>query len=149
MPSERTPIHTVMTPSPVTVAPEDPLTVARQLMLVHGVRHLPVCEGEEVVGIISQRDVYFIEGHRDEAREPLRVADAMSAFPYVVPPGAPLEEVVAELADAKYGCAAVVVGHRVVGVFTATDAMRVLADVLRRQRIAEPRPSERQTRSAT
>src|SRR5438105_2978442 len=91
----------VMTRTPTAVAPEDALAEARHQMVAHGVRHLPVCEGTRIVGVVSQRDLYYTEGHRDEAREVVRVADAMTAFPYVVDASAPLEEVARSMADSK------------------------------------------------
>lgn len=49
---------------------------------------------------------------------------------YVVPPSAPLKDVVKEMADRKLGSAVVAQGSRVVGVFTTTDALETLAELL-------------------
>jgi acetoin utilization protein AcuB len=46
-----------MTPVPVTVAPEDELAEAARIMTELGVRHLPVVEGERLVGMLSIRDL--------------------------------------------------------------------------------------------
>jgi CBS domain-containing protein len=50
-------VETVMTRRPVTCAPEDDLTGAAQLMADKRIRHLPVCQGEFLVGMIGIRDV--------------------------------------------------------------------------------------------
>lgn len=46
-----------LTPEAVVAAPEWPLLQAAQTMLTGGFRHLVVCEGPEVVGVLSVRDV--------------------------------------------------------------------------------------------
>ena len=47
----------VMTPNPLTVRPDDSLDFAMDLMKQHGFRHLPVCAGDEISGLISMRDL--------------------------------------------------------------------------------------------
>jgi CBS domain-containing protein len=55
------PAHTmvsqVMTEDPLTVAPNDPLETCVTLMKRHGFRHLPVCAGGELKGVVSLRDI--------------------------------------------------------------------------------------------
>ena len=54
------PSHTVsswMTPDPMTVTPDSSTDEALKTMLDHNFRHLPVMEGDEVVGIVSIRDL--------------------------------------------------------------------------------------------
>jgi CBS domain-containing protein len=53
----RTPVNQVMTEDPLTVAPNDPLETCMTLMKRHGFRHLPVCAGRELKGVVSLRDV--------------------------------------------------------------------------------------------
>ena len=48
----------VMTPNPDTVAPNDTALEALRKMSNRGYRHLPVLDGERVVGIVSIRDLY-------------------------------------------------------------------------------------------
>ncbi|TAN60816.1 MAG: CBS domain-containing protein [Magnetospirillum sp.] len=52
-------VGVVMTRDPVTVAADIPAEEARRLMLAKGFRHLPVMEGETVVGVVSLRGVAF------------------------------------------------------------------------------------------
>src|SRR5687767_1611502 len=51
------PVSEWMTANPMTVAPETPVKAALQTMLERGFRHLPVAEGDRVVGIVSMRDL--------------------------------------------------------------------------------------------
>ena len=46
-----------MTAHPETIAPDDTTEHAAVLMLHGGFRHLPVVEGDDVVGVISIRDL--------------------------------------------------------------------------------------------
>ena len=61
----------------------------------------------------------------------MRVEDIMVPDPYVVKPDAFLGSVALEMARHKYGCALVVDGAgKCIGIFTATDGMRLLAELL-------------------
>ena len=58
--SHDAPAHEVsswMTRDPLTAEPGDSVEQALQTMLDHNFRHLPVVEGEDVVGIVSIRDL--------------------------------------------------------------------------------------------
>lgn len=46
-----------MTPEPTTVVPEANVDDALDLMLSKGFRHLPVLEGERLLGVVSLRDL--------------------------------------------------------------------------------------------
>jgi signal-transduction protein with cAMP-binding, CBS, and nucleotidyltransferase domain len=51
-----------MTHQVVTAAPDWPITDAATVMVKHGVRHVLVFEGSELVGILSMRDVVRVGG---------------------------------------------------------------------------------------
>jgi len=65
-----TPVSQVMTEDPLTVAPNDPLETCMTLMRRHGFRHLPVCSGKELVGVVSLRDILLhdLDAKDDEVR---------------------------------------------------------------------------------
>ena len=50
-------LDSVMTPRPLTVSPEDDILDAAALMASKRIRHLPVCQGEFLVGMIGIRDL--------------------------------------------------------------------------------------------
>lgn len=54
---EALPLSQFMTPRPVTVGPDEPVTRAVELLDQQQVRHLPVVDGERIVGILSVRDI--------------------------------------------------------------------------------------------
>jgi acetoin utilization protein AcuB len=119
-----------MTPSPWTIARNQPISIAQKLMRERGIRHLPVLDGPRVVGILSERDILLVESFPGVNPTDLRVEEAMAPNPYEVTPDAPLSEVVATLLERRIGSAIVVVEDRVAGVFTTVDALRALADLL-------------------
>ena len=55
--SRTTRVEEVMTEDPLTVSPDESLENCMLLMRQHGFRHLPVCEGKQLRGIISLRDI--------------------------------------------------------------------------------------------
>jgi CBS domain-containing protein len=66
----RTKVSQVMTDDPLTVAPNDSLETCMTLMKRHGFRHLPVCAGRELKGVISLRDILLrnLDEKDDEVR---------------------------------------------------------------------------------
>jgi acetoin utilization protein AcuB len=119
-----------MTPSPHSIGRDQPLAVAHRLMREHDLRHLPVLERGKIVGIVTQRDLYFLETIAAVDPETEYVDEAMSSDVYCVAPDTRVEEVVKEMAEHKYGCAVVIEKTKVVGVFTTTDALGLLAGIL-------------------
>jgi CBS domain-containing protein len=65
-----TPVGQVMTEDPLTIGPGDNLETCMTLMKRHGFRHLPVCAGREVKGVISLRDILLhnLDEKDDEVR---------------------------------------------------------------------------------
>lgn len=66
----RTQVSEVMTEDPLTVAPNDPLETCLTLMKRHNFRHLPVCAGRELNGVVSLRDILLhdLDEKDDEVR---------------------------------------------------------------------------------
>ena len=106
------------------------MATAHRMMREHHFRHLPVLKGGKIVGVLSDRDLRLVETLHDVDPNQVRVEDAMTAKPYSVSPDAPLDEVVATMAEHKYGCAVVMQNDKLVGIFTTVDACRAFAEML-------------------
>lgn len=119
-----------MTPMPHSVGAEQTLIKAIALMREFRVRHLPVLHGGQLVGMLSDRDVVLLEGLSAALDENMRVEEAMMTEPYAVASTCPLGEALSEMADRHLGAAVVMDGPRVVGIYTSTDAVRMLAERL-------------------
>lgn len=123
-------VRKYMTTNPLTFPPEMKLWEAQDVMKDKGIRHLPVCEGERVVGMVSDGDLYRATALSGADPSKVALRDVMIPKPYTVSPDAPVDEVVGEMANHKYGSAVVIDNGHVVGVFTATDALGAFADLL-------------------
>lgn len=123
-------IKDVMTASPHSVGDDLPLNKAIEMMREHHIRHLPVQSGGKLVGVLTDRDVKLALSVHPAAKD-LLVSDIMTEDPYAVSPNTSLDKVLPVMANHKYGCV-IVQGDkgRAIGIFTATDAVRMLGEVL-------------------
>lgn len=145
-------VEQFMTHSPHTIGQEQTLKVAHQIMRQHHIRHLPVLHGGKLAGVLSQRDLMFVESLRDVDPEQVTVSEAMTTDTYAIDPRSSLRKVAAEMADHRYGSAVVVDRDHVVGILTTVDGMRALSLVLSGQKRAaaraapdgEPSPEQRE-----
>lgn len=121
-----------MTPFPWSIEADRDVAEAWQMMSDLGIRHLPVTEAGRLVGVVSGRDL----GLTMDARlgvphgEGRKVGELCAHEPFVVETTASLEWVAREMAERRLGSALVVYQGRLAGIFTTTDACRVLADLL-------------------
>jgi CBS domain-containing protein len=53
----QTPVETVMTREVITIAPDEPISAAAELIVAHDVSMLPVMDGERMVGVVNRHDV--------------------------------------------------------------------------------------------
>jgi len=114
-----------MTAQPWAVQIDDSVGVARQMLVEREIRHLPVLDAGELVGMVTERDLATAT-----ERVGAVVGDVMtSATP--VEQETPLDEVLAHMLDARRDAVVVTEGGRVVGIFTAMDAVRLLRERLR------------------
>ncbi len=116
-----------MTPAPHSVGKGQTLAVAKRIMGDHSVRHLPVLDHGKLVGILSERDIYFVQAIPGVNLENTLVADAMSQHVHCASPDQQIRPVIAQMAEHKLGCAVITEGDKVVGMFTTTDALDMLA----------------------
>lgn len=133
MPSINVPVEEFTTPDPITAKEDMTFDDLRQLMAEHGIRHLPVVRAGVVVGVISDRDVRLVSGLTDAEKLQVRAADIMAADPLTVSAAAPLDEVAYTMSESKVG--SVIVNDEdgeFLGIFTATDALNALIEIVRR-----------------
>lgn len=119
-------VQDYMTPFPHTIGFDQPTKIAIEMMRKYGVRHLPVQDGGKLVGVLSERDISFGLA----IKQSLTIEDVYTSEPYVVAPQTALSEVADRMAKDRIGCAIVADGNKLVGIFTATDACRVLAELV-------------------
>jgi acetoin utilization protein AcuB len=123
-----------MTPNPHSIGLRQSLAQAYAFMREKNLRHLPVLAGAKLVGLIDDPDLRTFELLKGVDLSSLSVEKAMTPVPYSVTETTRLDEVAKVMAAHKYDVAVVTRDAAVVGVFTSTDAVRALADIL------QPRP---------
>jgi acetoin utilization protein AcuB len=123
-----------MKPQPWTIRRDAPLAQAHRLMHEHDIRHLPVLDNGQLVGVVSERDLHLVETLRASDPAELTVEHAMVKDVFTAPADAPVAEVVEQMAARKIGSAIALDRQgKVTGIFTTVDALQFFADVLRRE----------------
>ncbi len=127
------PVSRYMTAEPRTIGPNDKLSAARRLMSSRHLRHLPVVEHDALVGILSDRDVFPVHPLHD-----IHVADAMTENVATARRETPIDQVIELMEDRKCSSVVILGDSGIEGIFTVSDALRALGDVLRRNVENEP-----------
>lgn len=120
-----------MTRSPQTIQRTATLADAHRMMREHDVRHLPVLVGTTLFGVVTQRDLYLLETIAELDIEGIDVGEATTERPFIVTGDTALDEVLEIMTEKKYGSCIVMGRDGVEGIFTTTDACRVLATLLK------------------
>ena len=115
-----------MTKDPVTVTPDDLLIRTQLRMQKGGFRRLPVVSDEQLVGIITDRDIRQHVGLLDRTE----VKAAMSKKPITVTPATTVESAAQILLKQKIGGLPVVEKGRLVGILTTSDVLQAFLDVM-------------------
>jgi acetoin utilization protein AcuB len=131
----------IMTPDPATVTPKTTIAEAWDLMRELDVRHLPVVDGDALVGMLSDRDLGSLDigrilafdgaaAVRAELARP--VIDRMSVDVVSVHPEAEVSDVIDLLLEARIGAVPVVRpdSREIVGIVSYVDILRALGAAL-------------------
>jgi len=129
----------VMTPFPHFIEVGQGVAQARELMLAHGVRHLPVKDGSELVGVVTERDLEVATVAGAGREPPLR--ELCESELCVVDLHARMDEVVIEMARRRVGSALVVRDGRLAGILTAGDVCRLYGELLTKLAPPEDEPA--------
>jgi acetoin utilization protein AcuB len=128
--------------NPVTITPDGSFFEARRLIHERGIRHLPVVDKKgRLVGIVTDRDIRqaapssatTLSVHElNYLLEKVTVSGFMTPKYKLITitPDTLIEEAVQLLHDHKIGCLPVVEGGKLYGIFTETDALGYLVDIL-------------------
>ena len=127
-------VSRVMQRDVATLRPEDRLDLADDVMRLGRVRHMPVLEGERLVGIVTQRDLLAATlsaaFHVDPAqrRALMRVVEArnvMTTDVVSVGTGTTLAQAARLMLERQIGCLPVLSGEGwLVGLVTESDLLR-------------------------
>lgn len=122
----------VMTPFPHFIDVSESVTAAREVMLQHGVRHLPLKSGGELSGVVAARDLEvaaILAKSPGLSGEP-SLRDLCDEKAYVVDLHARLDEVMAEMATRRVASVLVIRDGRLAGILTVSDVCRLYGQLL-------------------
>lgn len=131
----------VMTTNPLTVSPDASVAEVWDLMRQNAVRHMPVVDRGNLIGMLSDRDLAQFDMARllsAEGTEALRrqlatsVVSVMSADVVAIDPDAELGEVVDLLVENRIGAVPVVrpETQELVGIVSYIDVLEAVRDLL-------------------
>lgn len=125
-------LATTMTPFPHSIDVNQPLKAAIGMMEEHGFHHLPVTEDGELVGVLSERDIHFLDSpfastSRDDE---LYVKDIYTSRAFVVDIHDSLEDVLAIIAEKHLGSALITKNGKLAGILTHNDVYRKFAELI-------------------
>lgn len=128
----------VMTASPVCVGKHESVSVARHLINEKGVHHLPVVDGDRLVGILTSNDllrVSFGEFGNQDGRSldaildhTYSIADIMNDNPVSIDKSGTIREAARILAVGDFHSLPVVDGGDLVGIVTSSDLIQHLLE---------------------
>lgn len=126
-------VREIMMGSPVTLKPEDTLDLANDVISLGRIRHIPVVDTGQLVGLLSERDLMGaaasrIFGLRQKSKSALLksvlIRDVMKKRVLTVAPETSINDAARLMADKKIGCLPVVSDGAIVGLMTTTDILR-------------------------
>ena len=130
---KREPISHIMTKSVVTVNQNDDLRKVEEKLKSNSIRHIPVVNGKEVVGIISRTDVNRLtfgalfdgqEGVDEAILDMLSISQVMTSKPRTLPSDTIIKDVAEVFAKEDFHALPVVDQGELKGIVTTTDVIK-------------------------
>jgi len=118
-------VQALMTPNVVTLEQHQPIQEAINLFAGREFRHIPVVDGDRLVGVLSDRDALRAFARSQDYSTPIRTI--MRADPHRVQTHTPVVEAIKLLLEHRINCLPVVAEQEIlVGILTTTDLLHAL-----------------------
>jgi CBS domain-containing protein len=121
---QTTTVRDSMTEKPTTITSSALVSEAAKLMASENVGSLPVVEGDQLVGIVTDRDLVVQVVARGQDPNSVRVSDIYSERPVVASPDESLDEALKRMASEQVRRLPVVSEGRLVGILAQADVAR-------------------------
>lgn len=130
--AEQKTIGSVMTPHPYYIESHSSLNSAKLMLDQYGVNHLPVKEGDALIGVIARKDLDRAEltGVDTSIGTEAKVADVCNRAILVIERDDILKDILEEMAKLHLECVLVNSENGLEGIYTVTDACRGYASLL-------------------
>ncbi|MEQ3661718.1 MAG: CBS domain-containing protein [Flavobacterium sp.] len=135
---QKVPVSTIMTKEVIKLNITDTLTKAESLFKKHHIRHIPVVNGNKIIGMLSYTDllrISFADAIEDDEEEVdttvynmFSVEQVMAKNLTSIYPDAPIKDAAELLATREFHALPVVEGNLLVGIVTTTDLIKYLID---------------------
>lgn len=130
-------VRDIMSAEVTTLGRNDTLLLAKDIMNLGRIRHFPVVEDDELVGVVSQRDLYraslgTVMQYGEKAQRAFLesvVVKEIMADPISIGPDATVQDAARLMMEHKIGCLPVLEDDRLVGIVTETDMLQVVVDM--------------------
>lgn len=126
-------VVSIMTRDPHTAAVGDSLDEVMRMMDQHDIRHMPVVDGGQVVGVLSDRDVLEATGWLPESQRPeggsTLVSDLIKGRPVTCGPDDTTVMIASDMTSRGIGCLPVIEDSKLVGIVTEMDLMQAYLDI--------------------
>ena len=116
-------IQDIMTPDVQTISPQESVRRAAQLMDELNVGAIPVCDGDRLVGMITDRDITVRSTAAGQAPDQTCVADVMSTDVRTCYSNQQVDEVLGQMGDVQIRRVPVIdeQSHQLVGIVSLGD----------------------------
>jgi len=116
-------IQDVMTRDVRTISPQDSVQHAAQMMDELNVGAIPVCDGDKLVGMITDRDITVRSTAAGQAPQSARVGDVMSTDVRTCTSNQTVDEVLGQMGDVQIRRVPVLdeQSHRMIGIVSLGD----------------------------
>jgi acetoin utilization protein AcuB len=132
-------VRDLMETDVLTLECSDSLDLVDDLMTLGRIRHMPILSDGQLVGLVSQRDLFraaissVLNLRRSAEREwlaKISVREVMTTHVFTIAPDATMRSAVELMLAKKIGCLPVVEHGKVVGLLGESDCLRHLARLL-------------------
>lgn len=133
---KRAPVSTIMTANPISVTNQNTLSEVARIFHDNTISHLPVVEGDKLVGMVSKTDIdrvsFVLDSTQDEANtaiyNTLSLEQVMTKQLDVIKADDQIKEAAELLARGKYHALPVVKDEKLAGIVTSTDVINYLLE---------------------
>ena len=126
-----------MTRKVITLSPMDTVRDAQRILVENRIHHLPVVEGEELAGIVSDTDLrkWLLREETVDEKGTISqriglVGEIMTRDVITMSPGDTIEDALLVLHRRRFGALPVVDGKKLVGIVTKADVLATFIDAL-------------------
>lgn len=134
---QKVPVSTIMTKNVIKLNLKDDLTKAEALFKKNKIRHIPVVNGNRIIGMLSYTDllrISFVDAVDDDevidatVYNLFTVEQVMAKNLVTISPETTIKEAAEILSSKEFHALPVVLGDLLVGIVTTTDLIKYLID---------------------